>query len=114
MHIGPRWWVDDVVEDRPLRRRELNQAIGGAVRRCPVTGAGRAPASGGRQLAEALARSLRVSNRRLVDGTGWRPSVPDASGSIFAIDAPVSVLLGGEHRPWTETAATAGQPGGVP
>jgi nucleoside-diphosphate-sugar epimerase len=70
--------VYDVVDDRPLTRAELHRAIAAATgRRCwrlpaPLQRLALGP------LADALGRSLRVTNCHFVEATGWQPAVPDA------------------------------------
>lgn len=65
--------VYDVVDDRPLTRRELAEALAAAVGRDRVE----RPA-GGPSGTDARSRSQRVSNRAFQMATGWVPSVPDA------------------------------------
>lgn len=71
--------IYNVVDDRPLQRREIVRAIAAAVGRnwllAPPTWLVRL--MGGRD-ALPLTRSQRVSNRRFRDATGWTPAVSDA------------------------------------
>jgi nucleoside-diphosphate-sugar epimerase len=69
----------DVVDDAPLRRREVIAAIAGSVGRRRLL---RPPAAVGRLVAGAaidiVSRSQRVSNRCFTGVTDWAPTVPDA------------------------------------
>lgn len=71
--------IYDVVDDLPLRRREVIAALAGSVGRRRLL---RLPAAAGSLAGgvatEILSRSHRVSNRRFKDATGWTPTVPDA------------------------------------
>jgi nucleoside-diphosphate-sugar epimerase len=71
--------VYDIVDDEPLRRRELAKALGNAVGRRWLL---RPPTAMLRVLAGKdamfLTRSQRVSNQRFKDATGWTPTVPSA------------------------------------
>jgi nucleoside-diphosphate-sugar epimerase len=66
----------DVVDDEPLRHRDLNDALAKAAGRRRLFAP---PGWMIRLLAgsagEALSRSLRISNRRFREATGWAPSV---------------------------------------
>ncbi|MGH2587544.1 MAG: NAD-dependent epimerase/dehydratase family protein [Dehalococcoidia bacterium] len=69
----------DVVDDEPLPRRELNAAIARAVGRRRLWSVPRflqRPMAGA--VAGPLMASLRVSNRRFREASGWAPSVPSA------------------------------------
>jgi len=74
-----------VVDDRPLRRRELDLAIAHAV----GVPALRLPPKPVRRLAESraevLTRSIRASNRRLRAATGWSPVYPSAHEGWAAV-----------------------------
>lgn len=76
-----------VVDDRPLRRRELDLAIARAV----GVPALRLPPKPVRRLAESraevLTRSIRASNRRLKAATGWSPAYPSAHEGWAAVAA---------------------------
>jgi nucleoside-diphosphate-sugar epimerase len=67
--------VYNVVDDEPLRRREfydsLAEALGVAPPKFPPTWLARVTGS----LGETLARSQRISNRKLKDASGWRPTL---------------------------------------
>jgi len=81
--------VYDVTDDEPLRRGEYVQALAGAVGRRRLL---RPPLallrlSGGDHLAAMLARSQRVTNRRLKDATGWAPRVPSARDGLARLAA---------------------------
>jgi nucleoside-diphosphate-sugar epimerase len=80
--------VYDLVDDRPLTRAELHQAMAAAVgRRLWRLPRPLQPLLTG-QLTASLSRSLRVSNRRFREVTGWRPSVPDAAAGWQRIVRP--------------------------
>ncbi len=68
----------DVVDDEPMTRRQIDQALADAlgVRRLRRAGdafVGRIGPGG-----EMMLRSMRVSNRTFRDATGWAPSAPSA------------------------------------
>jgi nucleoside-diphosphate-sugar epimerase len=70
--------VYNVVDDEPLTRRELGGAIARALR---VKAPRMLPAwlaKLGGPAAETIARSLRISNRKLRDAAGWAPRYPSA------------------------------------
>jgi len=71
--------VYDVVDDEPLRRKELAAAMAAAVgrrrlRQPPAWLVGRLAGS----IGASLAPSQRVANRRFKEATGWAPTVPSA------------------------------------
>jgi nucleoside-diphosphate-sugar epimerase len=70
--------VYDVVDDRPLTRAELQQAIAAAIGRrlWRLPGVLQRLMLG--QLGDAMARSQRVSNRRFKQATDWMPRVASA------------------------------------
>jgi nucleoside-diphosphate-sugar epimerase len=74
--LGVRAGVYNVTDDEPLRRREffgsLAEALGVAPPKLPPMWM--VPLFG--SLGETLARSLRISNRKLRDETGWAPRYP--------------------------------------
>jgi nucleoside-diphosphate-sugar epimerase len=69
----------DVVDDEPLRQRQLNAALAAAAGRRRLLSF---PAWLVRIMAgpsaQAFTRSLRISNRRFREATGWAPEVPNA------------------------------------
>ena len=68
----------NVVDDEPLTKREYADALALAVGTRPwVRGPGRLALLLGDRMA-SLTRSLRVSNRRFRDASGWRPRFPSA------------------------------------
>lgn len=68
----------NVVEDAPVTRRELGRIVGDAVGARPwLYLPGRFTKLAG-QSGSAMARSQRVSNRKLRDTTGWAPAFPSA------------------------------------
>ncbi len=70
--------IYNVVEDTPVTRRELGRIVGEAVGARPwLYLPGRFTRLAG-QSGSALARSQRVSNRKLRDATGWAPAFPSA------------------------------------
>jgi nucleoside-diphosphate-sugar epimerase len=71
--------VYDVVDNRPLTRGELQQGIAAAIGRRLRRPPGVLQRLTLGRLADAMARSLRVTNRRFGEATAWRPTVPDAS-----------------------------------
>jgi 2-alkyl-3-oxoalkanoate reductase len=86
--------VYNVVDDRPLRRRELAAGVaqleGVEMPRMlprwawPLAGVTRA----------VLARSLRISNRKLRTGTAWAPRYRSMLDGLAAITAPERDLVG--------------------
>lgn len=82
----------DVVDDEPLQRRAFTTALAAAVGRGRLVSppawllrllAG--PAAG------ALSSSLRISNRRFREATGWAPAVPNAHVGLARIAAERSL-----------------------
>jgi nucleoside-diphosphate-sugar epimerase len=83
----------DIVDNEPMRQQQLNDALAAAVGRRRVlplpawlirTMAGPA--------AEAFGRSLRISNRRFREATGWAPAVPNAIEGMARVGAANSVV----------------------
>lgn len=71
--------VYNVVDDEPVRREQLNQAIAHAIGDRPLRSLpSRAAALGGEKV-RMLMRSQRVSNRRFCDASGWSPLFPTAT-----------------------------------
>jgi adhesin HecA-like repeat protein len=68
--------VYNVVDDEPLRRRDYAASLAAAVGRTRLRGAPRLLLRAGGARAAVLARSQRVSNRRLREATGWAPTFP--------------------------------------
>ena len=68
--------IYNVGDDEPLTRREFFAALAGALGVAPpfVAPAGLVKLGGPKTA--ALVRSQRVSNRRFVDATGWKPTSP--------------------------------------
>lgn len=78
--------VYDVVDDEPLPRREIVRAFAAAIGRKrlllpPRWLAGLTIGPAG----DAFARSMRVSNRRFEDATGWRPTIRNAREGFAAL-----------------------------
>ena len=82
----------DVVDDEPVRQRQLKAALAAAAGRRRVFSL---PAPLIRLLAvpiaEAFTRSLRISNRRFREATGWEPEVRNAIDGM--------ALVGGANPP---------------
>jgi nucleoside-diphosphate-sugar epimerase len=66
----------NVVDDEPLTRRALADALGEIVGVAPPRIPPRWLASLGGSMGEMVAQSLRISNRALRDATAWRPAHP--------------------------------------
>ena len=95
----------DVVDDEPVRQRQLKTALAAAAERRWVLPL---PAWLMRMMAgpagEVFTRSLRISNRRFRQATGWAPAVRNAIEGMALLDAadpsalavrvPASVRLG--------------------
>jgi nucleoside-diphosphate-sugar epimerase len=85
--LGVRAGVYNVADDEPLRRREffdsLAAALGVAPPRLPPTWL--VPLFG--SLGETLARSLRISNRKLRGESGWAPRYPSVREGWRAVVA---------------------------
>ena len=68
----------NIVDDQPLTKREYAEACAAAVgRRIWISGPGRLGLLLGDRLT-SITRSLRVSNKRFRDASGWRPRYPSA------------------------------------
>ena len=68
----------NVVDDEPLTKREFADALSGAAATRPwVRGPGRLALLLGHRMA-SLTLSMRVSNRRFRDASGWQPRYPSA------------------------------------
>ena len=66
----------NVVDDEPVTKREYAEALATAARTRPwVRGPGRLALLLGHRMA-SLTRSMRVSNRRFREASGWRPRYP--------------------------------------
>jgi nucleoside-diphosphate-sugar epimerase len=78
----------DVVDDEPLTQGELKKALAAAVarRRLFALPAWLIRAMAG-PTGAALMRSLRISNRRFREATGWAPSVPNGRAGLARIAA---------------------------
>ena len=97
--------IYDVVDDEPLPRREVNAALAAAVgrRRLVVPPSWLMRLLGG-PVGEILTRSLRISNRRFREATGWKPAVPSirvglervaaAHSAPVRLHVPVAVRAG--------------------
>jgi nucleoside-diphosphate-sugar epimerase len=84
--------IYNVADDEPVTRQQYADALARAVGvpsvrllPRPVT------ALGGKKLA-LLARSQRVSNRRLVEASGWAPAVPSIRSGLPAVGAEVGAV----------------------
>jgi nucleoside-diphosphate-sugar epimerase len=80
--------VYDVVDDEPLRQRELIAELARAAGRRHLLAPPRwaVPMLAG-EAGEALSRSQRISNRRFREATGWAPAVPNAREGFALIAA---------------------------
>jgi nucleoside-diphosphate-sugar epimerase len=80
--------VYNVVDDEPLRQRELNRALAAAVGKRRLLSLPRwlIRLAAGPGVAVML-RSLRISNRRFREATGWEPSVPSAIDGLQRVAA---------------------------
>jgi len=79
--------IYNVVDDEPLTKREYVDAVADAVGRKPwLRGPGRLSRLGGANMS-AVNRSIRVSNRRFRDATGWAPRYPSAREGYRALVA---------------------------
>jgi nucleoside-diphosphate-sugar epimerase len=68
----------NVVDDEPLTKREYAQAVAAAAGKQPwLRGPGRLALLFGHRMA-SLTRSMRVSNRRFREASGWQPRYPSA------------------------------------
>ncbi len=75
----------NIVDDTPLTKREYADACAAAVgRRIWITGPGRVGLRLGDRLT-SITRSLRVSNKRFRDVSGWRPRYPSAAEGYRAM-----------------------------
>ncbi len=75
----------NVVDDTPLTKREYADACAAAVgRRIWISGPGRLGLLLGDRLT-SITRSLRVSNKRFRDASGWRPRYPSAAEGYRAM-----------------------------
>lgn len=83
----------DVVDDEPITQSALNDALAAAVgrRRLFALPAWLIRAVAG-PTGAAFGRSLRISNRRFHDATGWTPSVPDGRVGLASIAAERETL----------------------
>jgi nucleoside-diphosphate-sugar epimerase len=70
--------VYNVVDDEPLLKREYARALAFAASKRPwVRGPGRLAVLLGHRMT-SLTRSMRVSNRRFREASGWQPRYPSA------------------------------------
>jgi len=75
----------NVVDDKPLTKREYADALAVAAGKSPlVRGPGRLAFLLGDRMA-SLTRSMRVSNRRFREASGWQPRYPSAREGWIAI-----------------------------
>ena len=92
--LDARAGVYNVVDDEPMRRRDyydsLAATLGVAPPRFPPAWLARVTGS----LGELLARSQRISNRKLKDECNWRPMIPSVRDGWVAI----ARQLGGRER----------------
>jgi nucleoside-diphosphate-sugar epimerase len=80
-----------VVDDEPLTKRAYAAALADAVGTRPwIKGPGRLPRLLGHRL-DSLMRSMRVSNRRFREVSGWAPAHPSAREAWAATVAQLEV-----------------------
>jgi nucleoside-diphosphate-sugar epimerase/uncharacterized protein YjeT (DUF2065 family) len=78
----------DVVDDEPVRQRQLKIALAQAAgRRRTLSLPSWIVRMMAGPAAELFTRSLRISNRRFRDATGWAPQVPDAIEGMTRVGA---------------------------
>ena len=77
--------IYNVVEDNPLRRRELAQGIAALLHVGPPRFLPSWMTSLSGSVGQTLARSLRISNRKFKQASGWTPSYPTALSGLSAI-----------------------------
>ena len=89
----------DIVDDEPLRQRQVKKALAAAVGRrrllSPPTWLLHMMAG---PTAAALTRSIRISNRRFREATGWVPAVPSAIEGLARV-VSASPTSGRAHVP---------------
>jgi len=90
--------VYNVCEDRPGTRAAQADAIARALGSAPLWMAPAVLARAGGSTTAYLARSLRVSNRRLREATGWAPRYPDPRTGWAAVIAETGLAPGGGGR----------------
>jgi nucleoside-diphosphate-sugar epimerase len=82
----------DVVDDTPVTRREIDEAVAAAVGARQLRRPGDAMVRGAGPGAEMMTRSMRVSNAVFRAETGWAPAVPSVregwSAVVRELDAP--------------------------
>jgi len=78
--------IYDLVDDEPLRRREVAAVLAQIVGRSELERPD-PHGEGDDVLAEVLGRSLRVANRRLKAATNWAPTHPSLRAGLAAIAA---------------------------
>src|SRR3989441_5974731 len=83
--LGVPAGIYNVVDDQPLRRREFAEAIAGMVGVRPPKFLPVWVAKLAGSLGEMIARSLRISNRKLRQASGWSPHYPSAREGWRAI-----------------------------
>jgi 2-alkyl-3-oxoalkanoate reductase len=90
--LGVPAGIYNVVEDEPMRRRELANGIARLLGVRPPRLLPHWAASLGGAVGEPMARSLRISNRKLRSASGWAPRYRTALDGFGAI-------IAGEQRP---------------
>jgi nucleoside-diphosphate-sugar epimerase len=86
--LGVPAGIYNVVEDDPLRRRELADGIARLLGAPPPRFLPPWAAHLGGVVGETLARSLRISNRKLKGASGWAPRYATAVDGFEAVVAP--------------------------
>jgi nucleoside-diphosphate-sugar epimerase len=77
--------IYNVTDDEPLRRREYFDTLAQTLRVAPPKPPPAWLMALGGSLAKLMARSLRISNRKLRQASGWRPRYPSAREGWKAI-----------------------------
>ena len=86
--LGARAGVYNVADDEPVTRRNYADSLAAAIGAAPPKLIPAWLARLGGSIAELLSRSLRISNRKLRQETGWAPrypSVPEAWPVLMAL-----------------------------
>jgi nucleoside-diphosphate-sugar epimerase len=91
--------VYNVVDDEPLTRRALGDAIAAIVGARPPKLPPPWAAKLGRSVGETIARSLRLSNRKLREAGRWSPEYPSAREGWRAAYTSFVPAAGGAHAP---------------
>lgn len=99
--LGVQAGIYNVVEDEPMRRRDLANGIAGALGVRPPRLLPRWATPLGGVVGETIARSLRVSNRKLKGVSGWAPRFRTALEGFEAVIG----MEGAKGKPARKTAS---------